>query len=135
MVKILISISSVLLISWLLLVIGLVLVVPKRILLKEALRILPDVLRLLHRLSQDQSLPRALRFRLYFLLGYLALPIDLIPDFIPVIGYADDAIIIVFVLRGVIRRTGVDVIAKHWPGSKIGLQVLGRLMGLALENS
>jgi uncharacterized membrane protein YkvA (DUF1232 family) len=135
MVKILISISIVLLLSWLLLVMGLALVMPKRMLLKEALRILPDLLRLLHRLSQDQNLPRALRFRLYFLLGYLALPIDLIPDFIPVIGYADDAIIVVFVLRGVVRRTGVDVIAKHWPGSKVGLQLLGRLTGLELENS
>jgi uncharacterized membrane protein YkvA (DUF1232 family) len=135
MVKILISIGIVLLLSWLLLVMGLALVMPKRMLLKEALRILPDLLRLLHRLSQDQSLPRALRFRLYFLLGYLALPIDLIPDFIPVVGYADDAIIVVFVLRGVVRRTGEDVIAKHWPGSKVGLQLLGRLTGLELENS
>lgn len=62
-------------------------------------------------------------------LGYLAIPIDLIPDFIPVLGYADDAIIIVAVLRGVLRRAGLDAVRAHWPGTDDGFTALIRLIG------
>ena len=55
--------------------------------------------------------------RLWLLLGYLALPIDLVPDFIPVLGYADDAIVVALVLRSVVRRAGPDAIERHWPGT------------------
>ena len=65
--------------------------------------------------------------RLYLLLGYLAIPIDLVPDVIPVIGYADDAIVIGVVLRSVIRRAGPDIIREYWPGSDDGLALLTRL--------
>ena len=67
---------------------------PKGNLLGEASRLLPDLLRLLRRLAADASVPRAARVRLWLLLGYLAIPIDLVPDFVPVLGYADDAIIV-----------------------------------------
>jgi uncharacterized membrane protein YkvA (DUF1232 family) len=59
-------------------------------LLQQALRLLPDLLRLLRRLAGDRSLPRGVRVRLWLLLAYLAVPIDVIPDVIPVLGYADD---------------------------------------------
>jgi uncharacterized membrane protein YkvA (DUF1232 family) len=65
--------------------------------------------------------------RLYLLLGYLAIPIDLVPDVIPVIGYADDAIVIGVVLRSVIRRAGPDIVREHWPGSDDGLALLAQL--------
>ena len=58
---------------------------------------------------------------------YLALPIDLIPDFVPVLGYADDAIIVALVLRSATRRAGPDALAKHWPGTPEGLTALKRL--------
>lgn len=63
------------------------------------------------------------------LLVYLASPIDLIPDFIPVIGYADDAIVSYIVLRSVVRTAGPDVITQHWPGSPEGLAAVRRLLG------
>src|SRR5580765_5887851 len=66
--------------------------------LRDAVRIVPDAIRLVHRLARDQNLSRGSRVRLLLLLGYLAFPIDLVPDFIPVLGYADDAIIIGIVL-------------------------------------
>lgn len=94
-----IGIAAALLISWLCLVVALVVVRPRGDLLREALRTLPDVVRLLRRLAADRSMPRGVRLRLGFLLAYLALPIDLVPDFIPVLGYADDAIIVAAVLR------------------------------------
>jgi uncharacterized membrane protein YkvA (DUF1232 family) len=69
------------------------------------------------------------RVRLWLLLGYLALPIDLIPDFVPVLGYADDAVIVALVLRSVVRRSGVDAVQRHWPGTPDGLRALLRLTG------
>jgi uncharacterized membrane protein YkvA (DUF1232 family) len=113
--------------SWLVLVIGLLLVRPRGNLLAEAVRILPDLLRLLRRLAADPTLPRGVRVRLGLLLVYLASPIDLIPDFIPVLGYADDAIIATAVLRSVVRRAGLDAVRAHWPGSDDGFAALRRL--------
>ena len=66
--------------------------------LREVLRLLPDVVRLLHRLSKDGSLPRGVRIRLWLLLAYLAFPLDLVPDFIPVLGYADDAVVVAMLI-------------------------------------
>jgi uncharacterized membrane protein YkvA (DUF1232 family) len=95
--------------------------------MREALRLLPDVLRLLRRLAADRDLPRGVRIRLILLIAYLASPIDLIPDFIPVLGYADDAIIVAIALRSVARRAGPQAIQAHWPGTPEGLQLLQRL--------
>lgn len=98
--------------------------------LREAMRLLPDVVRLLRRLSTDPALPRSLRWRLLLLIGYLALPIDLVPDFVPVAGYADDVLLVAWVLRSVVRRAGPEALDRHWPGSPQGLAVVRRLAGL-----
>ena len=98
--------------------------------LKETLRLLPDVIRLIKRLAADPATPRGVRIRLLLLLGYLALPFDLIPDFVPVLGYADDAIIVALVLRSTTRSAGPDALAKHWPGTPQGLAALNRLCRL-----
>ncbi|WP_410814935.1 YkvA family protein [Micromonospora sp. 067-2] len=113
--------------SWLALLVGLLIVRPKGSLLIEAMRILPDLLRLLRRLAADPSLPRGVRVRLGLLMAYLTIPVDLIPDFIPVIGYADDAIIVAAVLRSVVRRAGLGPVRRHWPGTADGLAALCRL--------
>jgi uncharacterized membrane protein YkvA (DUF1232 family) len=105
---------------------------PKGNLLGEAMRLLPDLLRLLRRLAADHAVPRAARVQLWLLLGYLASPIDLVPDFVPVLGYADDAIVVSFVLRSVVRRSGGPVVRRYWPGTDDGLAALGRLTGLQL---
>jgi uncharacterized membrane protein YkvA (DUF1232 family) len=98
--------------------------------LREVLRLLPDVLRLLKRLASDRSLPRGVRLRLWALLAYLAMPIDLIPDFLPLIGYADDAIIVALALRSAARRAGPDAIERHWPGTETGLRTVLHAVGL-----
>ncbi|SDQ11478.1 DUF1232 domain-containing protein [Quadrisphaera sp. DSM 44207] len=97
--------------------------------LREALRLLPDVLRLVRRLAADASLPRGVRVRLVLLLGYLALPLDVVPDVVPVVGWADDAVVVVLVLRSVVRRAGPSALERHWPGTPQGLAVLRRLTG------
>lgn len=127
---ILITIGVGLVAAWLALLIALLLIRPKGGLLAEAVRLLPDLLRLLKRLTVDKTLPRGVRVRLALLMVYLASPIDLIPDFLPVIGYADDAIIVAFVLRGVVRRAGIDAVRAHWPGTDDGFAALSRLTGL-----
>jgi uncharacterized membrane protein YkvA (DUF1232 family) len=126
----LIALGAGILAGWLALLVALVLIRPKGPLLAEAVRLLPDLLRLLRRLAADSTLPRGVRARLALLMAYLALPVDLIPDFLPVIGYADDAVIVAFVLRGVVRRAGIEAVRAHWPGTESGFAALSRLTGL-----
>jgi uncharacterized membrane protein YkvA (DUF1232 family) len=121
------------LVLWLVLVLTLYLVgrrtgEPAR--LREALRLLPDVLRLLRRLAADPEVPRGVRVRLVAVAVYLAFPLDLVPDFIPIAGYADDVIVVALVLRSVARRAGVEAIDRHWPGTPEGLRALKRITGL-----
>ena len=118
-----------LLVLWLVLVAVLWVTRPDELRLRDLMRLLPDLLRLLHRLAADDSLPRGVRVGLWLLLGYLASPIDLVPDFIPVLGYADDAIVVALVLRSVVRRAGTDAVVRHWPGTPEGLTSLQRLTG------
>jgi uncharacterized membrane protein YkvA (DUF1232 family) len=94
---------------------------------REVLRLVPDVVRLLRRLSSDPDVPRGVRVRLVLLLGYLAMPLDLVPDVIPVIGYADDAVVVALALRSVVRAAGPEVLDRHWPGTPQGLAALKRL--------
>ena len=128
--QILIGLGVTMLLVWVVLLIALLVAKPDGPRLAEALRLLPDLVRLLRRLAGDRTLPRGVRIRLGLLLAYLALPIDLIPDFIPVLGYADDAIIVVMVLRSTVRRAGLDAVRRHWPGTDDGFAVLSRLTGL-----
>jgi len=100
---------------------------PDELTLRDAVRLVPDLLRLIKRLAGDRSLPRGARVRLVLLLGYLAMPIDLVPDFIPVLGYADDVVIVALVLRSVVRAAGPEALERHWPGTPEGLQVVRTL--------
>ncbi|MBC7680323.1 MAG: DUF1232 domain-containing protein [Pseudorhodobacter sp.] len=116
--------------AWLVLLAVLWVARPDDLRLRDAVRLLPDLLRLLRRLAGDRSLPRGVRVRLWLLLGYLLLPIDLVPDVIPVIGYADDAVVVALALRSVVRRAGPEALERHWSGSPEGLAVVRRVAGL-----
>ena len=126
MLHLLVALVVALAAMWLALVVLLWRVRPEDVLLKEALRLLPDVLRLIKRLATAPGVPRAARVRLWLLMAYLASPIDLVPDFLPVIGYADDAVITAIVLRSVVRRAGPGVVRREWPGTEAGLATLWR---------
>lgn len=97
---------------------------------REAVRLLPDLVRLVRRLAGDGTLPRGVRVRLWLLLAYLLSPVDLVPDFIPVIGWADDVVVVAWSLRAVVRRAGPEALDRHWPGGDAGRQVVSRLAGL-----
>jgi uncharacterized membrane protein YkvA (DUF1232 family) len=122
--------AAALILAWVALVVALAILRPPGGLLREAVRILPDAVRLIRRLAADKTLPSGVRARLWLLLAYLAMPFDLIPDFIPVLGYADDAIIVTAILRSVVHRAGIAAVRRHWPGSDDGFAALCRLTGL-----
>jgi uncharacterized membrane protein YkvA (DUF1232 family) len=120
-----------LLLVWIALLVTLWRTAPERTSLHEALRLVPDLVRMLRRLAVDPTLPRGVRVRLWLLLGYLVLPIDLVPDVIPVVGYADDVIVVALALRSVTRRVGPEALDRYWPGTPDGLAAVKRLAGVA----
>ncbi len=124
------GVASGLLLVWLALLVALWTTRPDELGVREALRLLPDLVRLLRRLAADPALPGGVRVRLWLLLAYLAMPIDLVPDFIPVIGYADDAVVVALALRSVVRHAGSEALTRHWPGTAVGLAAVRRLAGV-----
>jgi uncharacterized membrane protein YkvA (DUF1232 family) len=89
-------------------------------------RFVPDCVVLFRRLLGDERIPRRRKLALVALLGYLASPIDLVPDFIPLVGQLDDVLAVVLVLRFVLRAADDDLLAEHWPGPPQALELLRR---------
>ena len=96
---------------------------------KAWVRFVPDCVVLFTRLARDPRVSRRHKWLLVGLVAYLSMPIDLIPDFIPVAGALDDAILVAFVLRTVFRGAGRELVQEHWPGPKPSLDVMLRLAG------
>jgi uncharacterized membrane protein YkvA (DUF1232 family) len=115
---------------WATFMLALVVLRPRGMNLREARRTVPDTVRLLRNLRNDRTLPRGVRRWLTALLVYVALPFDLVPDFVPVLGYADDVIIVALVLRRVIRLAGPATLDRHWQGTPNGLAAIKRLAGI-----
>ena len=88
---------------------------------------IPDCIVLVSRLARDPRVPRRRKLLLVALVGYLALPFDLVPDFIPVAGQLDDALIVAFVLRHFVRAGGEAMIRELWPGPEQSLLLILRL--------
>jgi uncharacterized membrane protein YkvA (DUF1232 family) len=122
-------------VSWLLLVAAGVLIVyagfvvtlivaGRRPSARDLVRFVPDCVVLVTRLLRDPRVPRRHKLLLGALVGYLALPFDLVPDFIPVAGYLDDALVVAFTLRAVVKGTGRELVREHWPGPESSLALL-----------
>ena len=101
---------------------------PSRELALPALRLLPDILRLVRRLLADPTTTRGQRAALIGLMVWIASPIDLVPEFLPVIGPLDDIIVTALVLRWVARRVGRRRMRELWPGPPEGFALLERLL-------
>ena len=92
------------------------------------LRLLPDLAIFLKRLARDPRVGRHHKAALLVLAAYLASPIDLVPDFIPVAGQLDDAVLVALVLRWVMRSRGRGVLLELWPGPAETRALLERLV-------
>jgi uncharacterized membrane protein YkvA (DUF1232 family) len=102
---------------------------PKGVPVRELLGLIPDVLRLLRSVIGDRSAPTDVRLVLVGLLAWIVSPIDLIPDFIPVLGPLDDVVVAVVAMRYVRRRVGVEDLRRRWSGSADGFALLLRVIG------
>jgi uncharacterized membrane protein YkvA (DUF1232 family) len=117
--------------AWLLFIVILWTFRPRGIELGQLVRIVPDVLRLVRQLLGDGSVPFAVRAALVGLLAWLLNPLDLIPEFIPVLGPLDDVVVAVLVLRYVRRRLGDEELERRWPGTPDGYRLLSGVLGKA----
>jgi len=88
---------------------------------------IPDCIVLFRRLLADDRVPRSRRALIFAVIAYLAMPFDLVPDFIPVAGQLDDAILVGIVLRVMLRAGGPDLLSEHWPGPESSRDVILRL--------
>ena len=93
-------------------------------------RFIPDCVVLVARLLRDPRIPRRRKALLALLAGYLALPFDLVPDFIPVAGQLDDVLVVALVLRRVLRGGGEELVRELWPGPPESLRIVERALCL-----
>lgn len=126
----LLIVVAIVLVAWLGLVAVLWLHRPSRDLAGPVLRLVPDVARLVRALLMSPDTPRSVKFVLGGLLVYLLSPIDLVPEFVPVIGSLDDLIVGAIVLRWASRRIGADALRAHWSGSPEAFDLLRRFVGV-----
>jgi uncharacterized membrane protein YkvA (DUF1232 family) len=98
---------------------------------RAAVRFVPDAIVLFRRLLGDSRIPRRRKLVLLAVVAYLATPIDLVPDFVPVAGYLDDVVMVAFALRHVLRGAPPGLVEEHWPGPPESLELLVRLAGLS----
>jgi uncharacterized membrane protein YkvA (DUF1232 family) len=91
---------------------------------------IPDCIVLISRLARDRRISRPRRAALFVALAYLALPIDLVPDFLPGIGQLDDAVVLGLALRLVVHGGGTEIVREAWPGPEASLTLVLRAVGL-----
>ena len=102
---------------------------PKGVSAREILGLIPDVLRLLRSIIGDRSAPPDVRLILVGLVAWIVSPIDLIPEFIPVLGPLDDVVVAIVAMRYVRRRVGVESLRDRWSGTDDGFTLLLRVIG------
>jgi uncharacterized membrane protein YkvA (DUF1232 family) len=91
---------------------------------------IPDCVVMVSRLARDRRISRPRRVLLFCVLGYLAFPIDLVPDFLPVAGQLDDAVLLALALRVLVRGADPGLIREAWPGPEASLNLVLSAAGL-----
>lgn len=129
MPELLIAIALGLLATWVL-VLGLLwLLRPRGTGVADVVRVVPDVLRLARALVADAAAPLDVRLALVVLAAWIVSPIDLVPEFMPVVGPVDDVVVAILVLRYVRRRIGAVALRRRWPGTPAGWALVARFIG------
>ncbi|MDP9329348.1 MAG: DUF1232 domain-containing protein [Actinomycetota bacterium] len=109
-------------------VVGVLLISGRRVAAKQLARLLPDLAALLRGLLRDPRVPRGSKVLLAIAVVWVVSPIDLLPEFLPVIGPLDDVIVVALVLRHVVKRAGPEVVAEHWRGDPGTLALVMRAL-------
>ncbi|MDQ3964268.1 MAG: DUF1232 domain-containing protein [Actinomycetota bacterium] len=104
---------------------------PPQTQLREYALLLPRLLRLVWRLARDPRVPARSKAVLILLGGYLASPIDLIPDFIPGAGQIDDIVIVAVALDHMLNRIDTAIVKEHWDGDDDVLEVVREVLDLS----
>ena len=128
--SILLGLASALVVAWLVLAVVLVLSRPKGLSWRGVTVFFPNVLRLLRGIYQDPDVPRTVRVRVWIAIAYNIQPINLIPDFIPVVGFADNIVVTAWALRSAVHKAGADAVSRHWPGTNDQFELLVRVARL-----
>jgi uncharacterized membrane protein YkvA (DUF1232 family) len=128
-VEVIVAIAVGLVALWALLLVLFWALRPKGVSVRELLGLIPDVLRLLRSVIGDRSAPPDVRLVLVGLLAWIVSPIDLIPEFIPVLGPIDDVVVAVVAMRYVRRRVGIEDLRRRWTGTDAGFALLVRVIG------
>lgn len=97
-------------------------------------RAIPDVIALCRGLMRDPRVPTGSKLLLGGALVWILSPIDLVPEFIPVLGPLDDVVVVGLVLRHLIRRAGIEVVQEHWRGDPWVLRTALRVVALRLPH-
>jgi Protein of unknown function (DUF1232) len=114
---------------WLALILLFWLLRPRGVGLRELVAVVPDIVRLIRSVVVDPRAPLDVRIVVVVLIAWILSPIDLIPEFIPVLGPLDDVVVGVIALRYVRRRLGIADLEARWPGSPEGFALLVRVIG------
>jgi uncharacterized membrane protein YkvA (DUF1232 family) len=130
LLRLAVGFATVLVVGWLLLVVAVAWARPPGGIEGGTVRLLPDVVRLLRDLARDRTLPRSVRAKLAVALIYNVQPVNLIPDFLPLVGLVDNLVITAWALRSALKTAGPEAVARHWSGTPDGLALLYRLVRL-----
>lgn len=109
--------------------IGVLVVSGRRSAARELATLLPNLLSLFRGLLGDPQVPTGSKILLWLALVWVISPIDLVPEFVPIVGPVDDAIVAALVLRHVIRSAGPEVVSEHWRGDPATLERILRIVG------
>jgi uncharacterized membrane protein YkvA (DUF1232 family) len=101
--------------------------------LKETVLLVPNLSKLLFRLLRDRRVPRKRRLAMTVVAAYVASPIDLVPDFIPVLGTLDDLVVLAFAVDYLLHAAPPGVVEEHWDGSEDALELVRGLAGWSAE--
>ena len=125
----LVGIAVALVALWVVLLVLLWALRPRGVPVREILGVVPDVVRLVRSVIVDRAAPLDVRLVLVGLLTWILSPIDLIPEFIPVLGPLDDVVVAIVAMRYVRRRLGLDDLRRRWAGTEAGFALLVRVLG------
>jgi uncharacterized membrane protein YkvA (DUF1232 family) len=124
-----VAVVAAVLLLWVAVLVLLWIMRPRDVPVRELIRVVPDIVRLLRALIGDRTVPPDVRLVLVGLIAWILSPVDLIPEFIPGLGPLDDVVVAVLAMRYVRRRLGVEGIRRRWRGTDAGFSLLVRVIG------